>query len=177
MKKFILSILFLVLTVVSFSQSANNLCAGAATASQIGGCVGGAIMAGDADNIAGCAGCQGAACNQHKDVWYTFIAIGNTFSFTLTGGTLVDGEITLISATGPCAGLTLVNSSCAVLPFSGIFSGLSSGTTYYVMISAPSNQTGTFTLCTTVSNPPGVNCSSATPVCSSSPFVGNSTGF
>lgn len=177
MKKFILSILFTILTIASFSQSANNLCAGSIVASQTGGCVGGAIVAGDADNIAGCAGCQGPNCNNHKDVWYTFVATGNTFLFTLTGGTLVNGEITLIAATGPCAGLTLINSTCGALPLTGTYSGLVTGTTYYILVSAPGNQTGTFTICTTVSTPSGVDCPTATQVCSNASFSGNSSGF
>lgn len=177
MKRIKLFILFIILSIVVHSQSINNLCGSAVVSSQTGGCVGGSIIVGDADNIAGCAGCQNANCNQHKDVWYTFVSTGNTFEFTLTGGTLINGEITLISATGPCAGLVLINSSCGTLPFSGLFSGLSIGTTYYVMVSAPSNQTGTFTLCTTVSIPLGIDCNTATQICNNSPFVGNSTGF
>lgn len=177
MKKFILSIIFTVITVFSYSQSANNLCAGALPTSTTGGCVGGAIIVADQDNIAGCAGCQGAVCNQHKDVWYSFVATANTFTFTLTGGSLVNGEVILVSSTGPCTGLVIVGSTCGALPITGTYSGLVSGTTYYVIIAAPGNQTGTFTLCTNNFTPPGVDCSTATQVCSNSPFAGNSTGF
>lgn len=140
----------LFLTVNIFGQSTNSVCSSAAAASQTGACVGGAILSTDADNVANDAGCATTGGqNNHRDVWYTFVSTGNTFDFNFTGGTLGTGE--LILASGSCTALTLVNSSCGALPLTGTFTGLVSGTTYYIIISSPNNNFGTFTLCTTVS--------------------------
>ena len=129
MRKLFTLLFFIVITVFSFGQSTNDICASSIL-----------IL----DN---------GSCNQHKDVWYRFVASNGGISYNITGaaGTI---EMVMMSSTGACAGLGIVGSACGASPLTGVVGGLVPGNTYYVLMSRPSNATGTFTLCLTTIPPP-----------------------
>lgn len=154
MRKLFSLILFITLTSFAFAQSANDACAGSVLVADNGSCTNGTILAADVDNLTGEAGCATAgANNDHKDVWYRFVATNGGVSYNITGaaGTI---EMVMMSSTGACAGLAVVGSGCGASPSTGVVGGLVPGNTYYVLISRPSNATGTFTLCLTTIPPP-----------------------
>lgn len=161
-----------------WAQPANDACAGAINVVDNGGCTNGTNVAAN-DNITGEAGCAtpGAA-GQHLDVWYTFTANYTQEDILVTASTW--GTVEVLLATGACSALTLVNSNCGTSPLTSTFTGLTVGTVYTVILSAPSNSTGTFSICVTGSEPPvvaGQDCASAEPICSNGAFGGNSSGF
>ncbi len=150
--------LFFVLLLLSnlgiVAQSSNSVCTSASLISDNGSCTNGGIVAGDTDDLTGTGGCATTGVNnQHKDVWYRFVATGGGITYSVTGaaGTI---EMLVLSSTGPCAGLALAGSACGAAPLTGSLGGLVPGNTYYVLMSRPSNATGTFTLCLNTIPPP-----------------------
>lgn len=158
MKKFYTLFLCVLITVFSYGQSANDACAGAPLVLDNGSCNAGSIIAPDADNLTGEAGCATpGGPNDHKDVWYRFVATngGVNYSITATGASsLTNVEFILMTSTGPCAGLTVVGSACGVPPLTGNIGGITPGTTCYYIISSPNNAVGNFTTCLTTIPPP-----------------------
>ncbi len=153
-KNLFLLISFLFLSLAFYSQSANDACAGSILVADNGTCNSGNIIAADADNLTGTAGCATTGANgQHKDVWYRFVATNGGISYNVTGaaGTL---EMNIFSSTGACAGLAAIGSACGAGPLTGVIGGMVPGNTYYVLMSRPSNATGTFTFCLTTIPPP-----------------------
>lgn len=178
-KKLILPFFFFFSLAAAFAQPANDACAGAIVIAQDSTCTAGTLVSAT-DNIASCVGCQGPNCNNHRDVWYTFIASGTAYQYSITNGTLVGNiEVVIISATGVCAGLAVLDSKCGASPMTDCGTGLTIGNRYYILVSAPGNATGTFTICFKTSIPAGgtTNCSGATQVCSNAAISGNSSGF
>lgn len=174
----LLLLAFLACLALLNGQPANDLCGGSQTIVSDGTCYAGTNVNAN-DDIANAPGCQPNPGNQHRDVWYSFVATGNTFSYNVGGGTLGNIEILLISATGPCSGFSLMDSDCGPSALNGTFGGLVTGNTYYVSISAPSNQQGTFNICVTTFNSSAgaLNCASALQICDNTPLNGNSSGY
>jgi len=168
--KNILLFIFIVSVSLIIAQPANNTCGGAITQAQNGSCIGGTNV-GATDTWVGAVGCQSG--NNHPEVWYTFNATGTQAVLNITNGTMPNNiEITLVSATGPCAGLVIVGAVCGPSPLSGTFATVP-GTTYYYTISSSTGGTGTFTTCLTSSSPPpapGQNCSNAAILCNANVF-------
>lgn len=167
-------------SIVTFGQSDN--CNVATDAPQTGGCVNGttigstASMAGSMNAVVGC-----GPNVPGDDVWYTFVATGTQWAFTLTNPG--QGPIGLALFDDGCvAGSfgTLSTACGAGASISGSYSSLTVGNTYYVLVITKHNKDKTFTLCGTSSSPPPIanntNCSTATPLCSSSAQNGNSNG-
>lgn len=149
MRKIFLLLFFSVITIFSFAQSVNDACAGSILVLTNGSCNNGNIQAADADNLTADAGCATTGnANQHKDVWYHFVAAGGGIAYNITGaaGTI---EVNILSSTAACTGLGATASVCGAAPLTGSLGGLVPGTTYYVLVSRPSNATGTFTFCLT----------------------------
>lgn len=166
-----------ILSYFAFSQG--ETCGTATVILQDSTCTAGS-SAGANDNLSGCVGCQGPNCGNHKDVWYQFVAAGTNFRYSVTGGTLAGTiEVTIISSSGACGGLAVFDSKCTASPVIGCGNGLTIGAQYYILISAPNNVTGTFTICFKTFTPAGtnVNCSSSTQVCNNATLTGNSSGF
>ncbi|MDF2438225.1 MAG: large protein, partial [Bacteroidota bacterium] len=115
-------------------------------------------------------GCQSAASN--VEVWYTFTATQTGMTFNLSGGAsgplTGNGEI-IVAKGNSCAALTTIaGSSCGPLPLSYTISGLVIGAQYYVTISNPPANSGSFVLCGTSVIPPvvpGQDCPSASLLC------------
>ena len=114
-------------------------------------------------------GCQSG---NHNEVWYSFNSTGTLGQFTVTNGTQGGNvEFILVSSTGPCTGLGIVNSTCGPSPLN-VSVALTPGTVYYVTISS-TGANGTFNLCLTTSSPPptpGQDCNNASVLCNSSSF-------
>ena len=129
-------------------------------------------------------GCWSSALtNVDNDVWYTFIALGNSVSvnvsgdsdLNLPGGTLNFPEMALYS--GNCD--NLVEEGCAsdfdnqgVAEF--IIPDLIVGARYYIRVSADEDNVGTFRLCVNSFNAvpdPSSDCPSSVILCDKSPFV------
>lgn len=150
-----------------------------------GSCVTGQTTIGSSATFAGAGpGCLNA--NYH-DVWYSFTATDNGFSLdnlTATSNTGKPMEAILYSnPSGDCATFTqLWTSGCSTaFPISGTYTGLTPGQTYYLAITNNKCCDHNFKVCVTVSTvattAPNVNCTTATPLCSSTTQQGNSDGF
>ncbi|MDQ3191196.1 MAG: PKD domain-containing protein [Bacteroidota bacterium] len=177
MKNKFYSILFVILglSLNAFAQPANNFCSGAITLPQNGNCLSG-TTAGASDGLAGTVGCAG----NNAEVWYSFTPTGTSAQIVVTNGTQGGNvEVVLLAASGACSGLTVQGSNCGASVLTATFNNLQP-ILHYVLISS-SGTNGTFTICNTVTTPPpapGVNCTSAAPLCSGSSFSqGTFTGI
>lgn len=120
------------------------------------------------------------------DSWYSFVApAGGSITITTTAGTITDSGIQIFSSsTNLCTGV-LTSIGCDDDSGPGLMSeitltGLIPGNTYFIRIwQYGGSGTGTFNICVYAPAPPSTNqdCSTATQVCSNSPFSGNSNGF
>ncbi|MCE3280729.1 MAG: large protein, partial [Bacteroidetes bacterium] len=116
-------------------------------------------------------GCQSAASN--VEVWYSFTATQTGMTFNLSGGAsgplTGNGEIVVARGTS-CSTLSLTGggSACGPLPLTYTMSGLVVGAQYFVTISNPPANSGSFVLCGTSVNPPvipGQDCPGASLLC------------
>ncbi len=160
-----------------FAQPPNDNCGSAQLVTPNGTCYAG-TTAGANDSWIGTVGCAG----NNADVWYSFVATGSVANFQVTSGTMGGNiEIVLVSSTSPCNGLGLEGSVCAPSPVNlNVSYSLVVGNTYYYTISS-TGATGTFTTCVTTANTPpspGLDCTTASPLCTNAPFnQGNFTGI
>jgi gliding motility-associated-like protein len=146
--KQIFLLLFLVLSLISFSQSDN--CSTATVLTVNAGCVSTAgTTAGATQSIPGCSG------NADDDVWYKFTAAGTSQVIDVTSSASFDAVVQLFS--GTCA--TLTNLYCQDVNFAGqgesiYATGLTTGNVYYIRVYNYGTGSGssTFTIC--VTNPP-----------------------
>lgn len=177
MKKLLLIFFWFQSSFILFAQApSNDACAGSTTLPQNGTCLTGTTL-NAADNWVGQVGCQ---TGNNPEVWYSFTSTGTLGQFTVTNGTQGGNvEFILVSSTGPCSGLGVVNSTCGASPLN-VSVGLTSGVTYYVTISS-TGATGTFNLCLTTSTPPptpGQDCTNAAILCNSNSITqGTFTGI
>jgi hypothetical protein len=121
-------------------------------------------------------GCQSAASN--VEVWFTFTATQTGMTFNLSAG--ASGPLTgvgeIVVARGTSCGTIqspLTGSSCGPLPLNYTVSGLVVGAQYYVTISNPPANSGSFVLCGTSVIPPvvpGQDCPTASVLCTTSPI-------
>lgn len=176
-------LLLLVLACLTgFAQPANNDCGNAINITTLDGtCQSGFSTAAATFDLA-VGGCMAGSNN----VWFTFTAQGPTADFTVNGANGSRPEITVLFFNPtPCdfASGTQVACNTANGNYSSIAvstSALVAGQVYYVIVTNLNNGTpGPFDLC--IDNPipvpsSGQDCSSAVPVCNSSPFSGNSSG-
>lgn len=174
--------LFLLLPGNLWAQPANDDCSNAINITTLDGtCQSGFTTAGATFDLA-VGGCMAGSNN----VWFTFTAQGPTATFDVNGANGSRPEITVLFFNPtPCdfASGTQIACNTANGNYSSIStsaSALVAGQTYYVIVTNLNNGTpGPFDLC--IDNPipipsSGQDCASATPVCNSSPFSGNSSG-
>ncbi len=171
MNKLILLFFTILVSLNTYAQPANNTCSGAVSVTPDGTCYAGTTTAAT-DNWTGTVGCQSG--NGHPDVWYTFVATGNTLDITVTNGTQANNiEFTLVEdVSPPCGSLFIAGSACGASPLSATITGLTNGATYYYTIST-SGAAGTFSTCVTSYTPPpvpGQDCATASNLCDNSSF-------
>lgn len=177
MKLFLPLLFFVTFGSLLGQAPSNDACAGSTSLPQNGTCLTGTTL-NSTDNWAGTVGCQSG---NHPEVWYTFTSSGTLGQFTVTNGTQGGNiEFILLSATGSCTGLGVVNSTCGASPLS-VSSTLQPGTTYYVTVSSSTSANGTFNICLTTTTPPptpGQDCTNSAILCTNSSFSqGTFTGI
>lgn len=148
---------------------ANDLCAGALTIN-CGQTITGNTSSATIDAVANC---NGVALNTAPGIWYTFTGDGSNVTLSMCGSSF-DTEIGVF--TGTCGGLVCVTAND---DFCGTSSQVTftsvNGTTYYVLVTGWSTNSGAFTLTRTcifpcsgvpspgsISGPPGVVCAGST---------------
>jgi len=184
MKKILLFLVLGCSFTVLAAPPANDDCAGAITIATDGSCKAGTTVNSTpsfAANMGTLAGCGGAA--QGDDVWYKFTAAANQWSFSLT--TATSGPIGVLLLDGICGSgtFTTLSSNCVNgTSLSGSYGSCIPGHTYYVLVITKSTKDRTFSLCTTVAAATGgsgtnLNCTTSTPLCSSTTQTGTSSGY
>lgn len=176
MRKLGLTLAVLFSCAVAFAQPANDFCGGAISFDPVPAdgtpvCANGEDITSANDGTTGSFPCESNGGN--PDMWYSFTATGTQFDYTITHGTMGYSEIHLMeSSGGTCA--TLSTFGCATSgasPHTGTFTGMTVGTTYFVLISTTNANVGTFDLCIGNETPPptpGQDCSNAQSLCNSS---------
>ncbi|MES2430082.1 MAG: PKD-like domain-containing protein [Bacteroidota bacterium] len=178
MRKCYLAFLFLFICISTvFAQPANDNCSTAQTILPNGSCNSGTTVGAD-DSWNNVVACQSGNNNSnHRDVWYSFVATGDSLRATITAGTLTGNiEFILVSGTCGAASFALEGSFCGSSPLTGSITGLTVGTTYFYTISTNNTQ-GTFNTCVTTATPtpppvlPGQDCNTAAILCNSNTFT------
>jgi hypothetical protein len=100
------------------------------------------------------------------DVWFSFVAAGPTYNFTITAGTGISDYAHQI-VSGTCGG-SLTSLVCSD-PNTSSYTGFVNGTTYYVRVASytsTAGQVGNFTVCISTPPPPPANdeCANAVAV-------------
>ena len=157
------------------AQPANDDCSTAQTIAVNGTCYNGTTVGAD-DSWQGILDCQSG--NNHRDVWYRFVATGTTLAVNVTPGTLT-GNIEFILLQGDCTnGFILSGSFCGASPLIDNINGLDVDSTYYILISSSTSSQGTFNICLTNTTPPpspGQDCNNAAILCNGDPFSQSSS--
>lgn len=120
----------------------------------------------------------------NRDVWFTFTAIGNTVNISVigdydsnvqgVGGTMQNPNIAIYS--GSCGTLTeieCVGDGQGINSLNTLAGPLSTGTEYYIRVSAQDDNNGTFQLCINNYNSvpaPSGDCEPGVILCDKSPF-------
>ena len=149
----------------------NDICSNATSIAN-NACVNGTTVNAN-DNVNGTAGCQSGT-GDHPDVWYSFVSTGTQAQISVTTSAPFSDDVELVLYSGTCGSLTVVNNKCGPSPLTATFSGLTSGVTYYYLISNTSSGTaGPFQTCASTSTPlpvPGQDCSTAAILCNGNSF-------
>jgi large repetitive protein len=152
---FILSFLFCATPALLFAQPANNDCASAATITNLtGGCTGYNFTNATADLANGNCTAQGPST---PNTWFQFNAAGSELTVT-SDGQSGPMEITLVQFNPTvCDFASATQLGCSLSPL--VLSGLTAGTTYYLVITSPSGSEGNYNVCVTSTppNPPPPN--------------------
>ena len=164
------------------AQPANNNCTAAQVLTNLNnGCVSGTTTGATFDAYAFT--CMSGSNN----VWYRFTAQGPELTITVSGANGSRPEIGLSRANGNgcssavATGLRCASSNGNWSTMTTTLNSLVIGEEYYIQVTNGGNTTGAFTIC--VDNPPPPppsgtqDCDKATPICSTTPFSGNSNGF
>jgi PKD repeat protein len=169
----------LLLSIIGWSQPANDNCTGSTVVPQDGTCVTSTTVAAT-DSWSGAVGCQSG--DGHEDVWFTFVATGTQADLIVTNGTMT-GNVEIIFVLANCNSqncncpFLLAGNDCAASPNSITVTPLIVGETYYYTISSSTGSQGTFTACLTVTTPPpppplpGQDCVTGATLCGGPDFT------
>ena len=175
-----LILIALLFTSVLFAQPANDFCSNATDIFD-GDCLNGTLTDGD-DNLVDETSCgTDGNDNQHIDVWYSFVATGTSIDLTVDNFG-ANGEMEVVLLNGTCGGSLgeLACSSEDVADLAISYGSLTIGDTYFILVSHSKNREGNFEICVNLTSPPPISsntdAATATALCSSSTFAGNSNG-
>ena len=134
----------------TYAQPANNTCAGAINITVGAGCTSGTVVGATTEGLSTPSCWGGNPSNYSTSVWYTFSATDDSITINFGDGTLGAQALGVVYTS--CAGTTELG--CAKGSAEIELTGLTVGSTYYIMVDGAGTNTGTFCISAYETPPP-----------------------